>query len=213
MVREDVSWELLSSADFADHNRRIHRCAAWYVSPGTGSFANISGTRKYIPAITVINKVDSVSMETMDRLAREGDGRTVMISCEIDLGLDWLLETIWQVSLSLAVAKGKANELGTGSGQVCSTIDMHEGKLTKRVYTKKRGEQPDLSDPICLRQGATIETVCHGIHRSLASHFKYVVRGRPCSDTRYALVWGKSSKFNPQPQKVGLTHYVQDEDV
>ena len=30
---------------------------------------------------------------------------------------------------------------------------------------------------------------------------------------RYALVWGKSSKFNPQPQKVGLTHLVQDEDV
>ena len=31
--------------------------------------------------------------------------------------------------------------------------------------------------------------------------------------SRYALVWGKSSKFNPQPQKVGLTHLVQDEDV
>jgi uncharacterized protein len=69
------------------------------------------------------------------------------------------------------------------------------------VYTKKRGEQPDLSDPICLRSGASIETVCHSIHRSLASHFKY------------GLVWGKSSKFNPQPQKVGLTHMVQDEDV
>lgn len=26
-----------------------------------------------------------------------------------------------------------------------------------RVYTKKRGEHPDLSDPICLRKGATIE--------------------------------------------------------
>lgn len=94
-----------------------------------------------------------------------------MISCEIDLGIDWLLEAIWK-------------ELG----------------LVK-VYTKRRGEQPDLNDPICLRQGATIETVCHGIHRSLASHFKY------------ALVWGKSSKFNPQPQKVGLNHLVQDEDV
>lgn len=45
---------------------------------------------------------------------------------------------------------------------------------SNRVYTKRRGEQPDLNDPICLRQGATIETVCHGIHRSLASHFKSV---------------------------------------
>lgn len=69
------------------------------------------------------------------------------------------------------------------------------------MYTKKRGENPDLGDPICLRQGASIETVCHAIHRTLASHFKY------------ALVWGKSSKFNPQPQKVGLNHLVQDEDV
>ncbi|WVQ93331.1 hypothetical protein IAU59_000399 [Kwoniella sp. CBS 9459] len=129
------------------------------------------GTRKYIPALTVINKIDGVSMETLDSMAREGDGRTIMISCEIDLGIDWLLEAIW-------------SELGM-----------------VKVYTKRRGEQPDLSDPICLRQGATIETVCHGIHRGLASHFKY------------ALVWGKSSKFNPQPQKVGLTHHVQDEDV
>ena len=59
-----------------------------------------SGTRRYIPALTVINKVDGVSMETLDRLAREGDGRTLMISCELDLGLDWLLESIWQVSSS-----------------------------------------------------------------------------------------------------------------
>lgn len=64
------------------------------------------GTRKYIPALTVINKIDSVSMETMDELARQDDGRTVMISCEIDLGLDWLLEAIWQVCrLSSAMMK------------------------------------------------------------------------------------------------------------
>jgi ribosome-interacting GTPase 1 len=50
--------------------------------------------------LTVINKIDSVSMETMDELARQDDGRTVMISCEVDLGLDWLLEAIWQVRLA-----------------------------------------------------------------------------------------------------------------
>ncbi|TYJ55284.1 hypothetical protein B9479_004003 [Cryptococcus floricola] len=152
---------------------KIHNCDVMIREDiTTDEFIDVLlGTRKYIPALTVINKIDGVSMETLDQMAREGDGRTVMISCEIDLGLDWLLETIWQ-------------ELG----------------LVK-VYTKRRGENPDLGDPICLRQGATIETVCHGIHRGLASHFKY------------ALVWGKSSKFNPQPQKVGLTHHVQDEDV
>ncbi|WOO83452.1 Developmentally-regulated GTP-binding protein 2 [Vanrija pseudolonga] len=152
---------------------RIHNCDVMIREDiTTDEFIDVLlGTRKYIPSLTVINKIDGVSMETLDRMAREGDGRTVMISCELDLGIDWLLEAVWK-------------ELG----------------LVK-VYTKKRGEQPDLGDPICLRAGATVETVCHGIHRSLASHFKY------------ALVWGKSSKFNPQPQKVGLTHHVQDEDV
>ncbi|WVR09166.1 hypothetical protein IAU60_006228 [Kwoniella sp. DSM 27419] len=152
---------------------RIHSCDVMIREDiTTDEFIDVLlGTRKYIPALTVINKIDGVSMETLDAMAREGDGRTIMISCEIDLGIDWLLEAIWA-------------ELGM-----------------VKVYTKRRGAQPDLTDPICLRQGATIETVCHGIHRGLASHFKY------------ALVWGKSSKFNPQPQKVGLTHHVHDEDV
>lgn len=30
-----------------------------------------------------------------------------------------------------------------------------------KVYTKKRGAHPDLSDPICLRTGATIEVRMH----------------------------------------------------
>lgn len=64
-----------------------------------------------------------------------------------------------------------------------------------KIYTKKRGVRPDLSDPVCLRKGATIEvrpfiypsdltlkhrlyfcgvqTVCNGIHRSLADNFRY----------------------------------------
>lgn len=67
-----------------------------------------------------------------------------------------------------------------------------------KVYTKKRGERPDLSDPVCLRRGATIEVctitlilpcswrnanssflcdisqdVCLGIHKSLSTNFRY----------------------------------------
>jgi len=127
------------------------------------------GNRKYLPCLYVLNKIDGISLEEVDRLARQE--HTLVISCELDLNLDYLIDRIWE-ELSLV-----------------------------KVYTKKRGAHPDLNDPICMRKGSTIEDVCHGVHRSLVSHF------------RYALVWGKSSKFSPHAQKVGLTHLVQDEDV
>ncbi|KAI6159590.1 P-loop containing nucleoside triphosphate hydrolase protein [Pisolithus thermaeus] len=149
------------------------------------------GTRKYIPCLCVCsrlapvviidfksadvyNKIDAISLEMVDKLARSEN--TVVISCEMGLNLDYLIERVWE---SLGLVK---------------------------VYTKKRGERPDLSDPVCLRKGATIEDVCLGIHKSLATNF------------RYALVWvlhilGRSSKFSPHAQKVSLNHQVQDEDV
>jgi len=127
------------------------------------------GSRKYIPCLYVYNKIDSISLEEVDRLARQS--HSLAISCELGLNLDYLLDQIWEY---LGLVK---------------------------VYTKKQGEPPDLSDPICLRRGATIEHVCHGVHRSLAEKF------------RYATVWGKSSKFSPKLQKVGLQHQVMDEDV
>ena len=42
-----------------------------------------------------------------------------------------------------------------------------------RVYTKKPGRAPDFTDPIILRNGASVEHVCHAIHRSIAAVFKY----------------------------------------
>ncbi|KAJ7770885.1 P-loop containing nucleoside triphosphate hydrolase protein [Mycena maculata] len=126
------------------------------------------GTRKYIPCLYVYNKIDAISLEQMDKLARTPN--TVVISCEMNLNLDYLVERMW------------------------AELDL------VKVYTKKRGAHPDLSDPICLRKGATLEHVCNGVHRSLAANFRYGLQG-------------KSSKFNPHAQKVSLAHQVQDEDV
>uniref|UniRef100_A0A674ERA3 Developmentally regulated GTP binding protein 2 n=1 Tax=Salmo trutta TaxID=8032 RepID=A0A674ERA3_SALTR len=94
---------------------------------------------------------------------------SVVISCGMKLNLDYLLERLWEY---LAL--------------IC-------------LYTKKRGERPDFSDAIIMRRGASVEHVCHRIHRTLASQFKY------------ALVWGTSTKFDPQ--RVGLTHVMEHEDV
>ncbi|KAM0751526.1 P-loop containing nucleoside triphosphate hydrolase protein [Meredithblackwellia eburnea MCA 4105] len=129
----------------------------------------VLGTRKYVNCLYCYNKIDSISLEEVDRLARQPN--TVVISCELDLNLDYLKERIWK---------------GIG---------------LNRIYTKKRGERPDLGDPLIIKREATIEGVCDAVHRSLSQHFKY------------ALVWGKSSKFAPKPQKVGLSHPIHSDDV
>lgn len=52
-------------------------------------------------------------------------------------------------------------DLFRGSYQITSLDYLIERIWEKlglvKVYTKKRGARPDLSDPVCLRKGATIE--------------------------------------------------------
>jgi len=127
----------------------------------------IVGNRFYIPCLYVYNKIDQISLEEVDRLARAE--HNVVISCEMKLNLDYLLECLWD----------------------------HLKLL--RVYTKKPGQTPDFDDGIILRAGVSVQHVCHAIHRTLAQ------------DCKYALVWGQSTKFNPQ--RVGISHLMADEDV
>eukprot|EP00808_Paulinella_micropora_P000374 g41232.t1 len=69
-----------------------------------------------------------------------------------------------------------------------------------RVYTKPRGQIPDYDAPVVLpRKNSTVKMFCQRIHKSLLEQFKY------------ALVWGSSVKH--KPQKVGLDHVLEDEDV
>ena len=52
---------------------------------------------------------------------------------------------------------------------------------------------------VILRSGATIENICNYVHKDFKDQFKY------------ALVWGTSAKHCPQ--RVGLKHAMEDEDV
>jgi ribosome-interacting GTPase 1 len=123
--------------------------------------------RKYIKCLYVYNKIDSVSLDFLDRLAREP--HTAVMSCELDLGVQDVVERCWQ-----------------------------ELKLI-RIYTKRKGVDPNFSEALIVRSGSTIEDVCDRIHRTLKETYKY------------ALVWGASARHIPQ--RVGLTHLVADEDV
>ena len=129
----------------------------------------IVGKRKYMECIYVYNKIDSVTIEEVDRLARLPN--SVVVSCELDLNVDFLIYTLWA-------------RLGL-----------------KRIYTKRRSLYPDFNDAIIMKQneGFTVRDICKKIHKSLVDDFKF------------ALVWGKSAKYNAQ--RVGLVHSLDDEDV
>ena len=127
----------------------------------------IEGNRIYMKCLYCYNKIDTLTIEEVDQLAREP--HSVVISCIQALNLGYLIEKIWD-TLQLV-----------------------------RVYTKRRGEPPDFSDPLVLRGGSTVENACHAIHRTISDTFKY------------ALVWGSSAKH--RPQRVGSTHHMEDEDV
>jgi len=123
--------------------------------------------RKYIRCLYVYNKIDAVSLDFLDSLAREP--QTVVMSCELDLGVQDVVDRCW---LELRLI---------------------------RLYTKRKGADPDFSEALIVRGGSTIEDVCDKIHRSMKETFKY------------ALVWGASARH--VPQRVGLSHVVADEDV
>lgn len=100
-------------------------------------------TISYIPCLYVYNKADAVSLEECDRLAREPN--TMVISCELELGIDELKEEIWR-------------QLGL-----------------VRLYTKRRGVMPKFDDPMVVRSQLTILQVCDAIHRDMKNQFKYAL--------------------------------------
>lgn len=134
----------------------------------------VVGNRIYMTCLFVFNKIDQISLEEVDRIARTPNSGKficvllnenfllVVISCKDKLNLEYLKDCIWDKLQMI------------------------------RVFTKKPGDKPDLRDEegIILRGGSTVEHCCHAVHRTLKADFKY------------ALVWGTSAKHSPQ--RVGL---------
>uniref|UniRef100_A0A0N4ZG15 OBG-type G domain-containing protein n=1 Tax=Parastrongyloides trichosuri TaxID=131310 RepID=A0A0N4ZG15_PARTI len=105
----------------------------------------VLGNRVYMKCLYIYNKIDAVSLEEVDRLARLP--HSVVISCNLKLNLDYLIEKIWEYLCLI------------------------------RVFTKKPGNAPDIGpeDGIILRGNATVENCCQCLHRSLVNEFKYAI--------------------------------------
>ena len=104
----------------------------------------IHGGRKYVKCLYVYNKIDVITIEEVDALARKP--YSTVISCNMNLGLDYLMEKCWEY---LALV---------------------------RIYTKRRGQGPDFEEPVVLtrgRHGCTVEGFCRHIHKSMLDTFNF----------------------------------------
>lgn len=110
------------------------------------------GNRVYVPAITVINKIDLVSKKDLEEKINEVKSKgwdVVSISAETGKGLENLKEKIF------------------------SKLDLI------RVFMKPVGEEVDREEPLILHKGDQVEDACKKIHRSFKKRFKQAIVSGP----------------------------------
>ncbi len=93
-------------------------------------------------------------------------------------------------------AAAASTTTGEGLEDVRQLIFQNAGIV--RVYTKKPGHPPDLTQPYTIRQGATVLDLVKEIHKEFVNKLRYV------------RLWG-SGRFDGQ--HVPLDHVLQDKDI
>ena len=122
--------------------------------------------------------------------------RCVMAINKVDLAKPGELETVLAMYPDYRTVPISA---ATGFGMEDLKHTLYDTIEMIRIYPKPQGQEADLVEPLIVKKGNTVGDVCEVIHRDFRNNF------------RYAMVWGKSSKF--PGQTVGLDHVVEDEDI
>ena len=109
----------------------------------------LSGSRKYVPSVLVLNKVDLVNEQYLDAVKKEIGDDFVPIAAEKNANMGQLVEKIW------------------------STLDFI------RIYLKRPDGEPDFVKPLILPAGSSLYDVCKRIHPRFTEGAKYAyVSGR-----------------------------------
>jgi len=128
----------------------------------------IEANKRYIPAVTVLNKIDLVTDERIKELKKELKP-DLMISAHKEVGMEEIKELIFK-SLGFI-----------------------------RIFCKEVGKKADMGEPLILREGDSVRTMCEKLHKDFVSKFKF------------SRVWGKSAKFDGQI--LMLKHKLKDNDI
>jgi small GTP-binding protein len=105
----------------------------------------VSGNCRYVPALTVLNKIDLVSAKYIAEARRRLGEDFIPISAERQVNLDELREAVYE----------RLNFI--------------------RIYLKPRNGPPDLQDPLVVTVGSTISDVCAKLHKKFVGEAKYAL--------------------------------------
>jgi small GTP-binding protein len=105
----------------------------------------IVGNRKYIPSITILNKIDLVNAKYVAEAKKRIGEDLIPISADLNTNLDQVRQGIYD-----------------------------KLKLIK-VYLKPRNGSPDFEEPLIVTAGSTILDVCQKIHRKFAGEAKFAM--------------------------------------
>ncbi|EGR30723.1 hypothetical protein IMG5_124900 [Ichthyophthirius multifiliis] len=105
---------------------------------------SIEGNRKYVKCLYVYNKIDTISIEEVDLIARQANN--VVISCQYKLNFDYLLEKIWEM------------------------LGLIRVYTKKKGYFPDLGDPLILTQG---RNGCTVKSAVEQIHRDLVKDFNF----------------------------------------
>ncbi|MBT3721279.1 GTP-binding protein [archaeon] len=129
----------------------------------------ITGDKKYIYAMLIINKIDSVSKEKLEEVKKR------------------FPEAVY-------VSAGEGTNLEELKQKIYDNLHMI------RIYLKEPGKEADMTEPLILREGDTLQRLCEKLHKDFVKKFKF------------CRAWGKSARYDGQ-KLTNMQHIVKDEDI
>ncbi len=109
----------------------------------------LTGNRRYVPALVVLNKVDLVNPQYLNAVTKQVGTDFVPVSAEKGLNMDLLTQRIWQ------------------------TLNFI------RIYLKRPDGEPDFEKPLILPAGSSLRDVCKKIHPRFSEGAKYALVSGP----------------------------------
>jgi len=99
--------------------------------------------RKYVPTLTVMNKIDLVPSESLSEIKSKMNYDFIPISADSNINIDQLKEK------------------------------MYEKLQLIRVFMRPKGEETDFEKPMIVKNDASVLDVCNKVHREMKTALRY----------------------------------------